>query len=192
MLDLKINEKGFVLIEFIIALPLIILLLYGLAQSTLMMFKAAKEQAADYVLEVEAQDILSRITQDLRAASKVEITPRFHQADIDIDTLTIKYHAIKYDAGKIIDIIDTRVYKVSDQYKLNAKRQDDKIYLNPINGGNFFGDTIIRKLKYSFLDKRVMHITLEMQSVSTIDTFGTNRRIKVSTAVFMPACENYE
>ena len=183
LFDVKNSQKGFVLIEFVLALPLIILLLYGLTQSTFMIFKAAREQAADYVLEVEAHEVLTRITQDLRAASSVERKSRFNHDDIDIDTLTIKYHAIKYDAGKIIDLIDTRVYAVSNAYKLNAKRQDDGTYLNPITGDNFFGDTVIRRLKYSKLDDRVIHITLEMQNLQT------NQRLKVSTAVFMPACE---
>ena len=183
LFDVKNSQKGFVLIEFVLALPLIILLLYGLTQSTFMIFKAAREQAADYVLEVEVHEVLTRITQDLRAASSVERKSRFKHGDIDIDTLTIKYHAIKFDAGKIIDLIDTRVYAVSNAYKLNAKRQDDGTYLNPITGDNFFGDTVIRKLKYSKLDDRVIHITLEMQSLQT------NQRLKVSTAVYMPACE---
>ena len=183
------SQKGSVLIEFVIALPLIILLLYGLAQTNLKIVDNAKEQVADYILEVEAHDVLTRITQDLRAASSVERQSRFNHNGIDIDTLTIKYHAITNnyhnhsDAVKVIDIIDTRVYVVSNSYTLNAKRRDDGKNFNPITGGNSFGDTVIRKLKYTKLDERVIHITLEMLSVKT------NRRIKVSTAVFMPACE---
>ena len=183
------SQKGFVLIEFVIALPLIILLLYGLAQTNLKIVDNAKEQVADYILEVEAHDVLTRITQDLRAASSVERQSRFNHNGIEIDTLIIKYHTIK-NSGQIVDLIDTRVYAVSSNYKLNAKRNNDNTYLNPITGGNSFGDTVIRKLKYTKLDERLIHITLEMQSVSTNEKiFGTNRFIKVSTAVFMPACE---
>ena len=169
------SQKGFVLIEFVIALPLIILLLYGLTQSTLMIFKVTGEQANDYELEVDVQDVLTRITKDLRTASSVERSPRLN----NIDTLIIKYHAIKYDAKKIIDLIDTRVYKVGDNYKLQAKRRDDGTYLNPITGD----DLIVKQLKYSKLDENVIHIKLEMQSLQT------NRIVKVSTAVFMPACK---
>lgn len=192
---MKTSEKGFVLIEFVIALPLIILLLYGLAQTTFTIFSNAKEQAANYVLEVEAQDILTRITQDLRAASYVERKKRFKQENngLDIDTLTIKYHGAstfyyennkkRYNDAKIFDIIDTRVYVVNNDYKLNAKRNDDGNYLNPISGGNFFGDTVIKQLNYDRLAQNVIHITLEIESIST------NRRIKISTAVFMPVCK---
>ena len=175
------REKGFVLIEFIIALPLVIMLLYGLSQSTFTIFSTAKSQAADYVLEVEAQDALTRITNDLRAAASIERKKRF--GDKDIDTIIIEYHAIKYDVGKIIDIIDTRIYKVSNSYKLQAKRKDDDSNSNPFTGGNFFGDTVITSLNYSKLDEKVVRVELEMESLAT------GRRIKVATAVFMPACE---
>ena len=182
----KTSEKGFVLIEFVIALPLIILLLYGLAQTTWTIFSTAKEQAADYVLEVEAQDVLTRITQDLKAASYVK-----HTAAKNIDScenLEIQYHAIKQDAGKIIDIIDTRIYVVAKTKERNlpyvyAQRQNG-YHSSPITGGNSFGDTSVVRLQYRKIDDRVIHITLEMKSEVT------RRHIKISTAVFMPACED--
>ena len=175
------NERGFVLIEFVIALPLIIMLLYGLTETTLQIFRLAKSQAADYVLEVEAQDVLTRITQDARAAQSVE--RKIGNIEREIDTLIIKYHAIKPDDRKIIDVIDTRVYKVGGNYKIQAKRQDDDSYLNPITGGNFFGDTSVIALKFTKPAENVLHITLEMTSLRT------DENIKLSTAVFMPACE---
>lgn len=184
LFDVKTSEKGFVLIEFVIALPLIILLLYGLAQTTFTIFSNAKEQAADYVLEVEAQDILTRITQDLRAASYVK-----HTAAKNIDNcenLEIKYHAIKQDAGKIIDIIDTRIYviaKTNDHEPYIYAQRQNGYHSSPISGGNFFGDTSVIRLQYRKIDERLIHITLEMKSEVT------RRRIKISTAVFMPACE---
>lgn len=176
------NERGFVLIEFVIALPLVMMLLYGLTETTLQIFRLAKSQAADYVLEVEAQDVLTRITQDARAAQSIEI--KTENLENEIDTLIIKYHAIKSDKGKIIDVIDTRVYKVSDNYKMQAKRQDDTSYLNPITGGNFFGDTSVTYLKFKKSDENVLHITLEMTSLRTA------KSIRLSTAVFMPAYED--
>ena len=175
------SEKGFVLIEFVIALPLIIMLLYGLSQSTLTIISAAKSQAANYVLEVEAQETLMRIIDDLRTASSISRKNRF--SNQDIDTLTIKYHTNKYDAGKIIDLIDTRVYIVANNFHLQAKRREGSSLLNPITGGNFFGDTVITYLRYTKLDEKVVRVELEMQSSAT------NQYIKLSTAVFMPACE---
>lgn len=171
------------LIEFVIALPLIILLLYGFSQTTLKAYDSEKNHAADYELEVEAQEVLTRIVEDARAASSVEKILHSNAVYSQNDTLIIKYHAIKLDNGKIIDVIDTRVYVVSDSFKLNAKRQNDGVYLNPITGGSSFGDTAIRKLKYSKPADKVLHITLEMESLTT------NQHINLSTAVYMPACE---
>ena len=176
------NQKGFVLIEFVIALPLILMLLYGLAETTLQIYRLAKAQAADYVLAVEAQEVLTRITEDLRASKTVERKLRF--SNKEIDTLIIKYHTLKNDNSAIIDVIDQRVYKVGTNYNLHAKRQNDNSAKNPVTGGNFFGDTVINKLKYSLIGEKVIHIKLEMKSLET------NNVVTLSTAVYMPACES--
>lgn len=179
------NQRGFVLIEFVIALPLILMLLYGLAETTLQIYRLSKNQAADYVLACEAQEVLTRITDDLRAASAVKRKKQF--SGKDIDTLTINFHTIQKDSSNIADVIDTRIYTVSKSYKLQAKRQEyDNSSLNPITGGNFFGDTSVTQLKFTNPSENVVHIMLEMTSLVT------NRAIKLSTAVFMPACKKME
>ena len=189
------SERGFVLIEFVIALPLIILLLYGLGATTLKIFSTAKNHAADYVLEVEAQNTLTRITDDLRAARSVE-TIKVSNSNLDAEMLTIEYHGTSNsyyknkklitDESKIFDILDTRVYNVKSTKDhgayVYAQRQGGAIS-SPITGGNFFGDTVVTKLKYSKLAEKVLRVELELQSVVT------KRKIKVSTAVFMPDCE---
>ena len=177
------NQRGFVLIEFMIALPLILMLLYGLSQTVLTIFSTAKTQAADYVLEVEAQDVLTRITKDARAACYVKREIAY--SGQNIDTLVIKYNSIKVEgSADIVDVTERRVFKVGKTIRrLQAKRTNDSTFLNPITGGNFFGDTVITCLKYSKLGERVMHIELEMKSSAT------QKFIRLSTAVFMPACE---
>lgn len=184
LFDLKIDEKGFVLIEFVIALPLIIFLLYGFTQTLLKGVEMSKFHAADYELEVEAQEVLTRIVEEVRTASQVKRQDRF--GNMEIDTLSIQYHVLQYDAKRIIDVIDRRVYVSNDSYKLNAKRQLDGTYLNPITGGSSFGDTVIKRLRYSRPADKVLHITLEMESLTT------HKRIKLSTAVYMPACERMD
>ena len=177
------SQRGFVLIEFVIALPLLLMLLYGLSQTVLTIFSTAKSQAADYVLEVEAQDVLSRITQDARAASYVKREVTY--TGQDFDTLVIRYHSIKDEnTENIVDVTERRVFKVGKTLRrLQSKRTNDSSFLNPITGGNFFGDTVITYLRYKKIGERVLHIELEMESLAT------NKRIKLSTAVFMPACE---
>ncbi len=163
------------------------MLLYGLSQTVLTIFSTAQSQAADYVLEVEAQDVLTRITKDARAACYVKREVTY--SGQDFDTLVIRYHSIKDEgAASIVDVMERRVYKVGNKpnYRLQAKRINDSTFLNPITGGNFFGDTVITCLKYSKLGERVMHIELEMKSSVT------QKFIRLSTAVFMPACEHME
>ena len=172
------------LIEFVIALPLIILLLYGFAQTLMTTFSSAKSHAADYELEVEAQEVLTQIVEDVRAASYIKRQDRFGNGEID--TLSIQYHAIKEDAAKIIDVIDRRVYVSNDNRKLNAKRQLDGTFLNPITGGSSFGDTVITRLRYTTPIYKVLYINLEMESLTT------HQRINLSTAVYMPACESMD
>ena len=184
------SQKGFVLIEFVIALPLILMLLYGLAETTLQIYRLAKAQAADYMLAVEAQEVLTRITEDLRAAKSFKIIPIETSDEKDIDTIIINYHGAstfyyednkkRFDDRKIFDVIDTRVYTVSN-YKLHSKRRDTDLKSNPITGGNFFGDTVVTYLKFTNIEDKVLHITLEMESLTT------NNKIRLSTAVFMPA-----
>ena len=83
------NQCGFVFIEFVIALPLLILLLYALGTLTLTTAKIAREQVQDYVLETEAQEIIDRITQDARAAYSVEI-----KSTENLETVIFKCHSI--------------------------------------------------------------------------------------------------
>ena len=78
------NEKGFVLAEFVIALPLLILLIYTLANIFLNATKYAEKQAADYVLEEEAQEILERIKKDARAASEVCLSKDGERQDLTL------------------------------------------------------------------------------------------------------------
>ena len=69
---------------------------------------------------------------------------------------------------------------------MQAKRREGNTLFNPMTGGNFFGDTVITSLQYSKLDEKVLRIELEMESLAT------GQSIKISTAVYMPACEKIE
>ena len=184
-------KKGFVLVEFVIALPMLILLIYALGNMTYKIFNLAKNQAADYVLEVEAQEILSQITNDARAAYSVKIK---HQE------IFFNYHAIANNQSadyfknnfnsKIEDLVDliytsryvVRATETHDKYIYRERKEDGPV-VNPISGGNFFGDTIVSELTFK-RDKKILHITLELQSVVT------KHKLKINTAVFMPACED--
>ena len=195
----KLNQRGFILAEFVIALPLLILLLYALGTLTLNSWKIAREQVADYVLETEAQEIIDRITQDARAAYSVEIKKSAAGINSNLeniffmcDSLTTTKEGTGID-GEYIEyykrVLDPRIYAVHSAqgglYHVYFKRQDDNYFSNPIIGENSYGNTYVTQMKFSkeFLYKKILHITFEMQSANH------EQKVKFTTAVYMPACE---
>lgn len=169
------------LVEFAIALPLLIFLAYGLALVGAKIFWLGKTQLADYVLEAEAQYVMERITHQARAAKEVAVNSGmikfvYHTADDDrennvtnvADVQETQYFILRKEAGVYVT--------------LDAKRKNDGTLTNPITGGNYFGDTQINSLKFHELENNVLHIALEMESRVT------GHKIKLSTAVFMSGC----
>ena len=184
------NGGGFVVAEFAIALPLLILLMYGLATVGVESFWFGKRQLADYVLEAEAQYVMEQIRQVARTARKVEISPGG-------DYVKFVYHVVKdgnrgtplNDKQYVFinnDVLETQYFilhttKERTTPNLYAKRQLDGTYLNPITGDNYFGDTQINFLHYKLDEaKKLLHISLEMESRVK------KRKIKLDTAVYMP------
>lgn len=170
--------------EFAIALPLLILLMYGLARVSINIFHLGREQLADYVLETEAHNVLEMITQEARAAKTININ---HETD-KFDKIEILYHSVANEGVTIADIWATRFYiphrkKETGIINLYRVRQDTNSPTNPITGENYFGVTQINSVKYKRSDK-LLHITLEMESLAT------HKKIKLNTAVFMPAYED--
>mgnify|MGYP007056243968 CR=1 FL=1 len=77
------NQKGFVLVEFVIALPLLILLIYSLGNMTVQVLKLARIHVAEHVLKSEAQYVIERISHTARAAKHVEISKAVGNMNID-------------------------------------------------------------------------------------------------------------
>jgi hypothetical protein len=196
----KIRNGGFVLVEFAIALPLLILLMYGLAIVSMKIFSLGKEQLADYVLEAEAQYVMELITREARVAKEVEIHNEnnkikivYHAVDDWYDSKDNGYYheTLKNDNGAYYqifgarDILETQFIfpylKEGREYpNLYAQRQED-FHTSPITGENSFGDTQLVSLKYDLDEsKKILHIKLEMESLVT------GHKIKIATAVFMP------
>lgn len=196
------NQRGFVLVEFVIALPLIIFLLYALGTLTFSTMKIAREQVADYALETEAQEMIDRISNDARVAHSVKIknsdimNPKFQNIIFMCENITTEQY------GKTINgeyktyykkVLEPRIYAVHSTNNVTNghlhphiyfKRQDDNYYNNPLIGDNSFGNTAVEELKFSLnKDAKLLHITL------TLKNYVTEQKVKFSTAVFMP---NYE
>ena len=187
----KLNSGGFVFAEFAIALPLLILLMYGLTMVGIKIFQLGREQIADYILESEIRHVMERITQEARSANEIEIT----KIDNDMHQLKIIYHTGNLDSkneATFIDVLETQIFRPhrgeGGVYKnINAKRQESGPDSNPITGSIPekddlipFGDTRINEFICEIIGDKVLHITLEMQSEVT------GHKIKLNTAVFMP------
>ena len=179
---------GFVLVEFAIALPLLILLGWCLATVSVKIFQLGKIQLADYVLESEAQYVMERVTRQARIAEDVKITT---SRLAGIEQIEFTYHTVNDDPSSralgVVDVVETQFFiphLVGDAcVNINAKRQDDDSLTNPITGENYFGETKVNVFKFEPYGK-FLHITLEMESLVTFD--GKPRKIRINTAVFMP------
>lgn len=169
------RSGGFVFAEFAIALPLLILLFYGLATVGLKIFYLGRIQLADYVLEEEVHDVLSRMIYDARAAKSVNLTKPLPSANFTYRTIL--------DGGIKVDE-EPRVYILK-----NGKIYYERVFTlnprNPITGDNYFGETRVTEFncRPDDADKKLLHITLELQSEIS------GHKIKISTAVYMPGCD---
>ena len=184
--------------EFAIALPLLILLGYGLATVSAEIFRLGKNQLADYVLEAEAQYVMERITHQARTAKEIKV-------ESDRNLIKFVYHTVNdrpagteifthdgYNVFAVYDVLERQYFiprkneNTGVYENINAKRIDDGNLPNPITGENFFGNTKIISLQFRELNNNVLHISLEMESLIT------ERKIKLNTAVFMPNCDKKE
>ena len=196
---LRKSSGGFAIAEFAIALPLLILLLYGAATVGIKIIELGKIQLADYVLEEEVHDVLSRLIYDARSAKSV--TARNYNSTLTITYRTIKDKWTEYkyrgktyryiDKGDILlDKSEDRVYLVYGRRGEEGSKIDYKRQVNnptsPITGENYFGSTRVVQFKFDKLAEKVLRVTLEMQSEIS------GHKIKISTAIYMPGCENFE
>ncbi|MBE8949300.1 MAG: hypothetical protein SR3Q1_01680 [Quinella sp. 3Q1] len=185
MLQIKKSSGGFVFAEFAIALPLLILLMYGLAAVGMKIFYLGKIQLADYVLEEEVHDVLSRLIYDARAAKTVTISKSIPTVAFTYRTTTIiwtKFSRAIADGDVIADKEEKRTY-ISIADKIYYEREDTPV--NPLTGDNYFGSTKVTEFKPEFdTTTKILHVTLEMESEIS------RHKIKISTAVYIPGCES--
>lgn len=182
----KPDERGFVLAEFAIALPLLIFLLYSLGMVTVNGLKIAREQVADYVLETEAQYVIDRITTDARAAHSVQIKDAN-----DFDEIIFICHSNRSDGNdsRFYDIFTQRIYRIDsgtdNSFHVYFKHKDDERHPTPLIGNSIFGNHIVTAFETDRdkLERKIFHITFEMRSRVT------PQKVKFATSVYMPACK---
>ncbi len=199
------NQRGFVFVEFVIALPLFVLLIYALAQMIMQISShLSHEQAADYALENEAHEILEQITRDARAACYAEVRKAVGNEEIyeiffvyrvvgnNLSKDYFKNKSYNSNTRDIVNLYYTHRYTVGATeghgYQIYAERLRDGPKRNPISGGNFLADTVVTELKFSQPSEKVLHITLELQVAEK----NIDRKFKINTSVFMPSCEKID
>ena len=190
----RLSERGIVLAEFAIALPLLILLLGSLGLVTLKALKIAREQAADYALETEAQYVMDRITADARAAHSTEIKSANGFDEIiffcsgigEYEHDDLKIAGVEKSMYYYRNVFDPRIYRIDNReggvFCVYFKHSDDDTHTSPLTGENSYGRTYITKFKFT-RNEKILHVTLGMKSLAT------DKKIELSTAVFMPDCE---
>ena len=211
-MNFKLDERGFVLAEFAIALPLLILLLYSLGIVTMTGLKIAREQVADYALETEAQYVVDRITADARTAQSVQIKKAngfdeiiFYcntigeQESDDFTVVDGKYYQHREIDGFYFEsrrydknILDPRIYRVDNRdsafYHVYFKHSDDNYHTSPLTGDSTFGDHYVTKFEVDRdkLNQKIFHFTIAMKSNVT------KQVVEFNTAVYMPVCESFK
>lgn len=192
MMNKLTNEKGFLLAEFVIALPLLILLIYTLTNIFLNVRQFAKNQAADYVLAEEAHEILERISKDARSAYSVKLMKN----DGGTEIIFVFHADAKNSSRNIIDVLDKRKYVLYvKKYNLTEEGEEPIYHIyahrefkvaiptSPTSGDMLSADTTVTKFDFDIREEKILHISLEIKSLKT------KRTLKMNTSVFMPACE---
>ena len=177
--------------EFAIALPLLILLGWGLATVGTKIFYLGKIQLADYVMEEEVHDVLSRLIYDARAAKNLEAvegspTLTFYyrtMREIQATNSSMPTNVYGTPVGDVIaEREEKRVYWLKDG-QINYERQTTTDP-NPLTGDNYFGMTKVTRFDFDFDKKtKILNVTLEMESLVSA------HKIKIDTAVYVSGYE---
>ena len=157
-----LNERGFLLLEWIIALPLIVMLLWSFNNLFINSYDKCKFLIADFILQQEMESALSRI---------VEIARISYEFEDKNDVYTFKYKSMK------------NISHENGQYKYF--KDEGKIYRgvssgnsNPITGDSWQSNTIVTKFKCQ-QNGKLLHIRLEAKSTLS------NHEIFLTTEVYM-------
>ena len=174
------NERGFVLIEFIIGLPLILILLWSLNNLFINTWQKYQYSVADFILRQEMESVMQRMVEDVKRA---------HYVDMIQDNLYLRYHklnksddfaffnannpelkVIKYDSTLSDSERMEKVRSITSSATEGADyiRNMQEIYYkstnNPITGESILSKTQVTKFKTELVKDKLLKITLEAKS----------------------------
>ena len=171
----KSDERGFVFLELVIGLPLIIMLILSMNHIFVSTWKQCQYIIADFVLQQEMETAMVRIIDDARTA-------------YDVKVKNIPYSTIYFRHHKIDDYVKLEETDETKEGKPWYKSKNGKIYRNgessPITGDSFLSETTITLYPEPKLKNNVLYISL------TGTSEVTGHRMVLVTEVFVKGYKN--
>ena len=145
---LKGNERGFVFLELVIGLPLIIILLWSMNSLFTNSWYKCKYMIADFVLQQEMESAMARIVETAKVAY-----------NYDENSETFSYY--KFNESN----------NISSTGKYRYFTKEGKIYrgvtsgnTNPITGDSWIAETSVTKFNCIHKNSKLLYIRFEAES----------------------------
>ena len=195
------DERGFVLIELIIGLPLILILLWSMNNMLINTWQKCRYAVADFILQQEMETTMARIINDAKKAQYVSC---------DTYDLRLRYYALTQfsnfqfndkdklkqvqkktsltnmqKANKLLipvqnnDDLFTIEY-IKNGYNMYRQVSFDGVARNPITGDSSLSETRITNFDCTF-DKESKLLTIRLEAKSNI----SQHKIMLRTKIFV-------
>ena len=137
----KLNERGFVMLELVVGLPLMVMMLWSMGHLFTNTWQKCRFAVADFILQQEMESVIVRIIENAKIASNIEIEDNgaslnlyYYEWENITDQPTLQqYRYFKHD-GNIC-----RGRTISSGRK------------NPLTGNDVLSSTMITKFIYKII-----------------------------------------
>ncbi|MBQ7479929.1 MAG: hypothetical protein IJT01_13705 [Selenomonadaceae bacterium] len=169
------NERGAILLETLISLPVIVFLISALGGCILWSFKTISWQKDDWELQQELHYVMERLVEDANRAEYAKIT---HLAEGDSVCLYYRQNMTRAALEKREpDMSITYAKKDSEKYGEGRMIVDNPSM--PMTGDSIFGRVNITRFRCDMVSPHIMQVQLTGKS------FLTKHEYTLETAVFM-------
>ncbi len=168
------NERGYVLIEALLSIPVLLFLLSALGASVLWSFKALSWQKDDWEMQQELHYVMERITEDANRAEYAEIK---HGKQGDQISLCYRRGLSQQDLEK--KSREYVLYGKQESEKYGEGRIFSKSISMPMTGDSLLGRVNITEFRCSMETPHILRVRLTGKS------FLTKHEFSLETAVFM-------
>ena len=209
LLKIKIkDERGFVLIELIIGLPLILILLWSMNNMLVNTWQKCRYAVADFILQQEMETTMARIVDDARKAQYVscdtyDLRLRHYKINSFSDfrfnnkqesdkiknkrSLTDKQKINRLLTPVTTDSSSFPVEYIKNGYNMYRQASFDGVARSPITGESSLSETQITIFDCDF-DKNSKLLTIKLEAKSNI----SQHKIMLRTKIFVRGYhENY-